>query len=235
MYFFDSRIRFSEVDEEGCLAIWSLVDYFQDCSTFQSEDLGVGMMYLRENHQVWVLSSWQIEIGHMPMLGDAIRIGTLPYDFKGFMGMRNFWIENEQGERIAMANSYWSLLDTETGRPVRIPQKMIDVYTPEEKLDMEYLPRKILCAENYRTGEPIVIQKHHLDTNHHVNNGQYIRMALDSVGEMCKIKRIRVEYRKQVYLGDVLLPCITWEEKRCVVALKDAGENICCMLEFEVR
>ena len=60
MYTFDSRIRYSETDSEGKLTMASLINYFQDCSTFQSEDLGVGLEYFRENHMVWVLSSWQI-------------------------------------------------------------------------------------------------------------------------------------------------------------------------------
>ena len=42
MYTFDSRIRYSETDSEGKLTMASIINYFQDCSTFQSEDLGLG-------------------------------------------------------------------------------------------------------------------------------------------------------------------------------------------------
>ena len=41
MYTFDSRIRYSEIDRSGRLSIPAVVDYFQDCSAFQSEELGV--------------------------------------------------------------------------------------------------------------------------------------------------------------------------------------------------
>ena len=41
MYSYQSRIRYSELDETGHLKIESLLDYFQDCSTFHSEDLGL--------------------------------------------------------------------------------------------------------------------------------------------------------------------------------------------------
>ena len=43
MYTFDSRIRYSETDSEGKLTMASIINYFQDCSTFQSEDLGLGV------------------------------------------------------------------------------------------------------------------------------------------------------------------------------------------------
>ena len=44
MYTFESRIRYSETDSEGKLTIASLINYFQDCSTFQSQDLGLGVL-----------------------------------------------------------------------------------------------------------------------------------------------------------------------------------------------
>ena len=43
MYQYQTRIRYSELDESGHLKPEALLDYFQDCSTFQSEDLGIGI------------------------------------------------------------------------------------------------------------------------------------------------------------------------------------------------
>ena len=48
MYTFDSRVRYSETGEEGLLSLPAIVDYFQDVSTFQSEDLGIGIDFLKE-------------------------------------------------------------------------------------------------------------------------------------------------------------------------------------------
>ena len=45
MYTFESRIRYSETGSEGRLTMASLINYFQDCSTFHSEDLGLGVAY----------------------------------------------------------------------------------------------------------------------------------------------------------------------------------------------
>ena len=39
MYTFDSRIRYSETDETGALSLLGVINYMQDCSTFQSEDI----------------------------------------------------------------------------------------------------------------------------------------------------------------------------------------------------
>ena len=58
MYSFDSRVRYSEVGEDKRLSLNGIINYFQDCSTFQSEELNVGLEKLEGMHRVWVLSSW---------------------------------------------------------------------------------------------------------------------------------------------------------------------------------
>ena len=58
IYSFDTRIRFSEIDENGFLRFDNFINYFQDCSTFQSEDLGIGVEYLRKMERLWVVSFW---------------------------------------------------------------------------------------------------------------------------------------------------------------------------------
>ena len=69
MYTFNSRVRYSETDEGGCLSVSGIINYMQDCSTFQSEDCGVGVGYLEASHKAWLLSSWQIMIDRYPGLG----------------------------------------------------------------------------------------------------------------------------------------------------------------------
>ncbi len=81
MYTFDSRVRYSETDEEGNLSVVGIMNYLQDCSTFQSEDLKLGISYLNEEKRAWWLSGWQIEILRQPHLGERIRISTWPYGF----------------------------------------------------------------------------------------------------------------------------------------------------------
>ena len=67
MYEYDIRIGYSRVDEHEKLSIPALIDILQDCSTFQSEDLGLGLSYCRDNNVFWVLNSWQVEIDRLPV------------------------------------------------------------------------------------------------------------------------------------------------------------------------
>lgn len=234
MYHYDSRIRYSELDETGHLKIESLLDYFQDCSTFHSEDIGLGVDYLKQQHMVWVMCSWQIVVARYPELGENVTVSTIPYDFKGFIGYRNFLMTDAQGEWLACANTIWSLIDTESGKPVKAPEEMIAKYSLEPKLEMDYAPRRIQVLEEGEKGEPVQIKAHHLDTNHHVNNGQYIRIAMDSLQRECRIRQLRAEYKKQVYLNDILIPYVSYaHDDRDIIVLKDKEGNICCIVELQ--
>ncbi len=234
MYSYKSRIRYSELDESGHLRLESLLDYFQDCSTFQSEDIGLGVKCLKERHLVWVMSSWQIVVERYPGLGERVTVGTIPYDFKGFLGFRNFFMTDEEGRRLACANTVWSLLDTRTGMPVKAPEDMHEKYVLEPKLDMEYAPRKIQVPENMECREKVQIRPCHLDTNHHVNNGQFVRIAIDNLERSCQIRQLRAEYKKQVVLGDVLIPYImATENGKSFIVLKDEEDQICCIVELQ--
>ena len=79
MYEFQSRVRYSETDEEGMLTISALINYFQDCCSFQSEDIGRGVRYLREHACAWVLGGWEIALHRMPRYTEEIVIRTWPH------------------------------------------------------------------------------------------------------------------------------------------------------------
>lgn len=201
-YTFDGRVRFSESDESGYLKYENFINYFQDSSTFQSEDLGLGVDYLKENNIVWMVASWQIEIIKYPKLCDKIKIGTFAYDFKTFLGYRNFFMLDENGEYLAKASSIWVLLNTETGRPEKATADQISRYGRQERLEMDYRSRKIDIPEDLKQVGELEVLPHHLDVNHHVNNGQYICMAVSCIPEMERPNSIRVEYKNQAKLGD---------------------------------
>lgn len=86
MHQYQTRIRYSELDESGHLKQEALLDYFQDCSTFQSEDLGIGIEYLKDRNMVWMLSNWQIVSERYPLLGETVTVGTQPYEH-----LSRFW------------------------------------------------------------------------------------------------------------------------------------------------
>lgn len=221
MFQFESKIRYSELDEKGFLAVPKLVDYFQDCSNFQSDALGLGREFYEERHLAWVLTFWQIVIERRPVQGEQVRTGTFPYGFKSFMGGRNFFMEDEQGRMLARANSIWTLLDMDTIRPARVTEDILGVYPLEERLSMEYAPRKVKIPDEGQTMEPVRAGREHIDTNGHVNNAKYISIAMNYIPCHLEVKELRIEYRKQAYFGDLIYPFVASIEGGIAVSLRD--------------
>ena len=237
MYSYDTIVGYSQTDTNRNMTIGAVIDAFQDCSCFQSEELGIGFDYLIPNNLVWILNFWQIEITQCPRFYDKIKVATFPYDFKGFFGFRNFFIENDKEEKIITANSIWTLMDWEKKCPARIPQIMKDTYPLEERLPMDYKPRKIKIPDMEETtitkAEPVEIKKDHLDSNRHVNNGQYIRIALENAAPDLQFTSLQAEYRKQAFLGDILIPIIYASNNQYTIALCDKDENPYAVVQVE--
>ncbi|MCR4587176.1 MAG: acyl-[acyl-carrier-protein] thioesterase [Lachnospiraceae bacterium] len=230
---FTSRVRYSEVDADRELSLVSVLNYFQDCSTFQSEDLDIGLVYLRDRHLFWVINSWQIDVLRYPALGEKITIGTQPYELKGFMGLRNFMMWDEQEKLVVKANSVWSLLDTETYRPMKCTPEILEKYTITEKIDMEYLPRKIALPNEMEKQDELVIARHHLDTNQHVNNGKYVEIGAEYVQHNNKPVRLRAEYLKSAMLGDTMTVYTGAVQKSQLVKLADTEGKAFAILSFD--
>lgn len=225
MYSFQTRVRYSECNTKQEASLTALLDYLQDCCTFQSEQLGVGVEYLSEHHVAWILSNWQVDVLRYPKLGEQLTIYTWPYDIKGFYGLRNFKIEAESGETILKANSIWVFIDTQTGKPARPIPEMLEKYPSEPQLDMEYLGRKLPTIPEGEKKTSIRVPHYFIDTNHHMNNAKYILMGEEFLPEGFEVHRIWAEYKKAAVLGDTICPAVAAEPSRVSVKLCDeSGE-----------
>ena len=179
MYSFNERIRYSELGEDGELSLLGLLNLFQDCSTFQSEDLGLGIDYLQNKKEAWWVNSWQIDINRLPVLAESVEVGTFAYDFKSFYGFRNFFLKDENGEFLVKADSIWFHYDLENKRPTKPTDEALNKYLTghDRHLEMTKIVRKFDIPSEYESGDEIIVTKNDLDTNHHMNNAIYVSKA----------------------------------------------------------
>jgi acyl-ACP thioesterase len=224
MYSFDATIRYSECDERRLLTLPALINLLQDCSTFHSEVIGHGVDYLAEHHFAWVITNWNIHILETPRFLDEVRVSTWCPEIGAVSARRNFTIDAPD-RRLVEADSMWVVFDTDRGRAVRVPRQESVFASDDPPLAIEPQRRKIKPEGTGEPLDPIVVTKHHLDTNHHVNNGQYVAMAHDAVLQVDEgflPSRLHVQYRMAARLGDVIHPWVYREEGAWCVDLTDA-------------
>jgi acyl-ACP thioesterase len=233
MYNYNVKVGYSVTDSTLTMTIPAILDCFEDAATYEAETGPVSMANLASLGIVWVLSSWQIEVERRPKLFENIKIFTAPYDFKGFLGYRNFWIEGESGEVIVKASSIWTLLDTDNLRPTKPTEEVLKGYELKEKLDMDYKPRKIAIKGNPIEGESFKIRKYQIDSNQHVNNVEYVKLAMETLPMDKEVTSLRVEYKKSAHYGDTLKTLIYNDDNNThQVVLEDEAGDVTAIIEF---
>lgn len=235
MFTTENTVRFSEVDRKKRMTLPAVINYFQDCSTFQSEELGVGLALLESHHRAWVLSSWQIVVEHYPAFKEKIEVGTWATGFEGLYGTRNFIMKGNDGQMAAWANSIWVYMDVETGHPAKPEPWEMETYGVEPALPMEFAPRKISVPKEYKSFESFPVRRYHIDTNDHVNNAVYVQMAQEVLQKEITVHQVRVDYKRAAVFGDQIYPRITEEEERTVVQLCAENGRPYAVVEFTTK
>lgn len=113
-------------------------------------------------------------------------------------------------------------MNTDTGRPARPPEEEKAAYSLDERLEMDYAPRKLSLPDGMKDVAPIPVRADDIDLNHHVNNARYIEIALGLMPDISNIHELRVEYKRQAHLGDTIYPKIANVDGSWYVDLADA-------------
>ena len=114
----------------------------------------------------------------------------------------------------------------------RVDDATIASMTLEPQLEMNYKDRRIILPkEGGDTVDPIRVLRADIDYNKHLNNANYIRMAMELLPEDFVIKGLRMEYRVAAKLGDALTPTIYQINGGIIVALS-IGTDVSAIIEF---
>lgn len=232
-YEFGERIRYSECDHNGRLTLPALIELFQDCSIFHSEAIGFGPSRLKNEHKAWVLTHWHLVVERYPRLNEQVVAGTFASGFKTVSAHRNFYLLDEAGETIAKANSTWGFVDLQAGKPVRPSAEHVAAYGILDPLDMPKEERHVRVPEHLEPCDPIVVHRNLIDMNEHVNNSQYVRLALGVLPAEMEVRQARVDFKRSAVLGDTICPQLAVEPDRTVVALTDEAGTLYGAVELK--
>ena len=233
MYTYEIKVGYSKTDSNLEMTLPAILEYFQDAATFEGQSGKITMEYLSERNLVWFLSAWQIVIERRPKINEAIKITTFPYEFKGFLGYRNFAITTLENEILIKGNSIWTLINTQKLHPQKPTEEILDGYELLDKLDMNYAPRKIELIGNGIKKDSFKVYKYQIDSNNHMNNVEYVKLAMEFVPLDKKISEIRVEYKNSAYAGDIIVPIVYFNDGSIQVKLTNGEELIYAIIEIK--
>ena len=232
MYSLKYKVTTSTCDSDGRLKLYSALQMMQDCSEMWIDSEPGVKQYFTEQNMAQLLAFRQVEIIRVPNYKEELTVTTSVYGMKPMFGFRNTFIRDAAGQPCYKTWSMGAFVDLANGKLKRVDDATIASMTLEPQLEMTYRDRRIILPkEEGQTLEPIKVLRADIDYNKHMNNANYVRMAMELLPDDFVVKGLRVEYRVAAKLGDMLIPTIYRIEGSVVVALKVGGEAA-AIIEF---
>ena len=232
MYTLNYKVTTSTCDSEGRLKLYSALQMMQDCSEMWIDSEPEVKAYFARENMAQLLASRQVEVMRVPSYKEELTVTTSVYEMKPMFGFRNTFIYDAEGKPCYRTWSMGAFVDKSNGKLKRIDDATIATMVLEPQLEMNYRDRRIILPqEGGKVCEPIRVMRADIDYNQHVNNANYIRMAMELLPDDFDVKGLRVEYRVAAKWGDVLIPTIYETETGLMVALS-VGDSVSTIIEF---
>lgn len=234
MYDYHTQLTTSSVGPDGLQSLASAITMMQDCSLAWLESEPVMTAYLEREHVAMLLASRQLEVCRRAQLNEKLKVTTSIFAFNRLMGYRNTCIYDADGALVAKSRGVGVFVSRDTGKTMRLPQDVVDslVYDPEIPVDVSAKKIRVPDAEPDRV-ERIRARYSDLDFNGHVNNAQYIRMAVDADPTLADVRRMAVEYRLAAHVGDTIAVQAWDVNDKTIVRLANEDDKPYVVMSFQ--
>lgn len=201
-------VRSFEADYAGRLKLSSLFNYFQEIAGHHAAHLWVGYDGLKKLGYYWVLSRARVMIHRLPAWGETVKVTTWPRTPDNLFFLRDFHVEDQRHETLAVATTAWLLLESTHLKPQTAADIPVTFPTNDRQAAFTEPLKKLKPFALLRNADERRVMLSDLDVNNHVNNARYVDWIVDSLGsgESCakSIRALQVNYLGQATLGDVV-------------------------------
>lgn len=114
----------------------SYVQWMQDVATSHSEAQGCTFASCQKLGAAWVVRSHQIEYLRPAFAGEEIEVQTWVCNLKRTRSLRRYrFVRVKDGAVLAKAETDWVFINTQTGRPMSVPEEVSSCYEMVEPED----------------------------------------------------------------------------------------------------
>ena len=200
-------VRAYDCQTNGCIKIFSLMQYLQEIATLHAEELGFGISHLNKINSYWVLSNIKIEFTKLPKWKDNISINTWPSGYSRLIATREFIGKDQNQNELFRAGSQWMILSKDNNRPQNLFQLNLEMPNTGTKVISEKMKR-LETQNEYNLIAQMSVPYNSIDLNGHVNNTEYIRWGIDALNKVYKPKgnilSFQATYLSELFEGDEL-------------------------------
>ena len=225
MYTLNYKVTTSCCDSEGKLKLYSALQMMQDCSEMWIDSEPTARKFFTDNNMTQLLATRQVEVLRVPRYKEDLTVTTSIYEVMPMYGFRNTFIRDVQGQPCYRTWSMGAFVDLGTGKLARIADDAIASLTLDPKQEMNYRGRRIILPKQEGSVmESVMVMRADIDYNRHMNNANYVRIAMELLPEGFEVRDMRVEYRIAAKLGDLLTPTLYPIDGGYIIALDIDGQ-----------
>ena len=225
VFSYPARVTYGEVDGALHLTLRGAMAMMQEAAIVHSSQAGYAVADIPRTHVIWMLVHWRVKMVKDACWNETVAVKTWPRSMGRVTSVRNFEISNARGETVALGESEWILVNTDTGRAKRI--------TPEIAGAYQLVPRDVFSepfpAAPEGEGEAVCrldIRRSDMDTNHHVNNLVYLDYALEALPEGFSWDEVAIAYHRQLLPGQRVVCHRLVQDDLVAVDLVGEGDGI---------
>ena len=198
--YLDSSVRLGVAQ-----AVLMIQDNLTECFNMMNCD---GIMYKERYNAFWVFTKTKVHFFRHAAWRENITAATFPIDNCGMRSHINTVLAGADGEKIAVANQEACVLDFERHRPVKIT----DLDYPKEGFpEAVYNEPFQRFPSDFSEDEFVyehTVRSQQIDLSHHLNNIEYIKLALNCFSEEVLLTRevsdLEMHYTGESKEGQVL-------------------------------
>ncbi len=221
------EITFTDINENNELSDKGLLRLMQEIAGIHSSTVGYGLNDTPKTHLGWVILNWKLRIFSRPKWNTLLTINTWSRKITPLFAYRDFEIYDDKNNLVAVATSKWLLFDVYKGSLCKITPDIKERFpnTSKSAFDEEF-NEKLKEPEKSNFIYEYKIQERDIDSNHHVNNINYIEYAYEAIPKKIlsslNFTDIEIMYKHEAKIGDIIsvFYCQT-SENEYVVTIKD--------------
>ena len=226
-------VRMSDCDRTGKLSYEGILQVLETAGSHHSDAVGDNMVDSSRAGIAWIIADWRVAISRRPETGESLHIATwVRGKAPSSVLFREFRVTDSDDRDLIRGEARLTLVNTETGRIIRITQDRLDTYGAEaDRIFPDEMPR-LWAPETWDREQPLSLRHSDIDYNGHVHNTRYVSLAQETQDSIREYQGLSVHYGTPILEGSTVTLRSAGAADGEMVGLC-AGDKLCALVRFE--
>ena len=230
VYSQDFLVTLPDVGENNRLTNKGILRMLQEIACIHSSLVGFGVNDATSTGFAWILLNWKLQVFSRPVWNTKLKINTWSSKHTLVAFYRDFEVFDSNNNLVAIATSKWVLFDFNKNSIAKITANIENRYTHVYKHVFDVpMVEKLKEPDDSKVVYEYTVSRRDIDTNHHVNNLNYLDFAYEAIPEdmffHSDFKNVEIMYKHEAKLGDNLSLFYTQKDNAVFVAIKDKEDD----------